>query len=172
MTQLVLAGLARQRQHGAACGSGHLCVACRFLLSQLQSYAGVRCRQLHILVSSMCTPHSPLLTLAYTPDPATCRRLAATSLQARLYDGELEAVRCCAAEEASLHGSRLLAYLPGCILVNREPLGAGLLPDTSPNRITRAVLAAVYALLQVRRVWLVLLAACRQAWLRRCWWSA
>jgi hypothetical protein len=59
-------------------------------------------------------------------------------------------VRCCALEEASLDGSRLLAYLPGCILVNREPLGSGLLPDTSPNRITRSVLAAVYALLQVR----------------------
>jgi hypothetical protein len=70
-------------------------------------------------------------------------------LQCRLYDGELEAVRCCALEEASLDGSRLLAYLPGCILVNREPLGSGLLPDTSPNRITRSVLAAVYALLQV-----------------------
>jgi hypothetical protein len=58
-------------------------------------------------------------------------------------------VRCAALEEASLDGSRLLAYLPGCILVNREPAGSGLLPDTSPNRITRSVLAAVYALLQV-----------------------
>ncbi|WIA09915.1 hypothetical protein OEZ85_010129 [Tetradesmus obliquus] len=84
-----------------------------------------------------------LLHVAPPPPPK-----ATTQPQARLYDGELEAVRCCAAEEASLHGSRLLAYLPGCILVNREPLGAGLLPDTSPNRITRAVLAAVYALLQ------------------------
>lgn len=54
-----------------------------------------------------------------------------------LYDGELESVKACALEEASLDGSRLLAYLPGAILVNREPLGAAYLPDTGPNRITR-----------------------------------
>jgi hypothetical protein len=45
------------------------------------------------------------------------------ALQVRLYDGELEAARWCALEEASLSGSRLLAYLPGSILVNRSHWG-------------------------------------------------
>lgn len=69
--------------------------------------------------------------------------------QGRLYDAELEAARWCALEEASLDGSRLLAYLPGSILVNKEPLGTGYQPDVCPNRITRSVLTAVYELLQV-----------------------
>eukprot|EP00775_Hariotina_reticulata_P003294 gene3294-3570_t len=43
---------------------------------------------------------------------------------------------------------RLLAYLPGSILLEREPLGTGCFPDTSPNRITQNVLAAVYTLIQ------------------------
>lgn len=72
-------------------------------------------------------------------------------MQARLYDGELEAARWCALEEASLDGSRLLAYLPGSILVNKEPLGTAFQCDICPNRITRSVLTAVYDLLQVRR---------------------
>jgi hypothetical protein len=66
-----------------------------------------------------------------------------------LYDGELQAARFCALEEASLDGSRLLAYLPGSILVNKEPPGTAFQPDVCPNRITRSVLTAVYALLQV-----------------------
>lgn len=71
------------------------------------------------------------------------------SLQVHLYDGELEAARYCALEEASLDGSRLLAYLPGSILVNKEPLGTAFQSDICPNRITRSVLTAVYDLLQV-----------------------
>lgn len=55
-----------------------------------------------------------------------------------------------AVEESSLDGSRLLAYLPGAILVNKEPLDGSPWPDVSPNRVTRAVLAAVYGVLQVR----------------------
>lgn len=72
-------------------------------------------------------------------------------LQVRLYDGELEAARWCALEEASLDGSRLLAYLPGSILVNKEPLGTAFQSDVCPNRVTRSVLTAVYDLLQVRQ---------------------
>ena len=52
-------------------------------------------------------------------------------------------------EESSSEGSRLLAYLPGAILVNKEPLEGSPWPDLSPNRITRAVLSAAYGLLQV-----------------------
>lgn len=71
------------------------------------------------------------------------------ALQVHLYDGELEAARWCALEEASLDGSRLLAYLPGSILVNKEPLGTAYQSDICPNRVTRSVLTAVYDLLQV-----------------------
>ena len=39
--------------------------------------------------------------------------------------------------------------LPGALMVPREPPDAAVCPDTSPLRITKAVLAAVYTVLQV-----------------------
>jgi hypothetical protein len=71
-------------------------------------------------------------------------------LQVRHYDAELETCKQVGHEESSSEGSRLLAYLPGAILVNKEPLEGSPWPDLSPNRITRAVLSAAYGLLQVR----------------------
>ncbi|GFR48730.1 hypothetical protein Agub_g10688, partial [Astrephomene gubernaculifera] len=38
--------------------------------------------------------------------------------------------------------------LPGALMIPREPLDAAAAPDTAPLRITKAVLAAVYAVLQ------------------------
>lgn len=89
-------------------------------------------------------------------------------LQVHLYDGELEAARWCALEEASLDGSRLLAYLPGSILVNKEPLGTAFQLDVCPNRVTRSVLTAVYDLLQVRCCWCIAW-GCEQLSLWPCW---
>lgn len=97
----------------------------------------------------LCCPGTPAQQ-AHTVH--LCSVLASCLLQVRLYDGELESARWCALEEASLDGSRLLAYLPGSILVNREPLGSSFQPDICPNRITRSVLTAVYDLLQVGSV--------------------
>lgn len=51
--------------------------------------------------------------------------------------------------QAGPDGSRGLADLPGAIMVNREPLDMGVWPDVGPYRLTRAVLAAGYGLLQV-----------------------
>lgn len=45
-------------------------------------------------------------------------------------------------------GSRSLLYLPAAVMLPREPLDLGTCPDLGPYRITRAVLAAVYGLLQ------------------------
>jgi hypothetical protein len=91
-------------------------------------------------------PHV-LFIVPLTPVAVIC------TLQVHLYDGELEAARWCALEEASLDGSRLLAYLPGSILVNKEPLGTAFPSDIGPNRVTRSVLTAVYDLLQVGSCW-------------------
>lgn len=100
----------------------------------------------------------------------TCCAMACV-LQVHLYDGELDAARYCALEEASLDGSRLLAYLPGSILVNKEPLGTAFQPDICPNRITRSVLTAVYDLLQVRRWAVVGCRVRRQTWrVRNIYW--
>lgn len=57
-------------------------------------------------------------------------------------------MRQVASEDASLEGSKVLAYLPGAILVNKEPLDLGPYADVAPNRATRAVLGAVYCTLQ------------------------
>lgn len=66
-----------------------------------------------------------------------------------MYQPDLEAARALALEEGDASGSsRLLAYLPGAVLLNRQPLEAGPWPDASPNRVTRAVLGAVYSQLQ------------------------
>lgn len=48
-----------------------------------------------------------------------------------------------------MDGSRVLLYLPGAVMVGREPLDLGHWPDMGPGRVTRAVLGAAYALLQV-----------------------
>lgn len=70
-------------------------------------------------------------------------------LQVRSYQADLEAARALALEEGDTSGvSRLLAYLPGAVLLNKEPADAGPWPDASPNRVTRAVLGAVYLQLQ------------------------
>jgi hypothetical protein len=69
--------------------------------------------------------------------------------QVRSYQADLEAARALALEEGDTGGSsRLLAYLPGAVLLNKEPPNAGPWPDASPNRVTRAVLSAVYSQLQ------------------------
>ncbi len=56
-----------------------------------------------------------------------------------------------AASSLPAPGSRpaALSCLPGAPLVHREPADAALAPDTSPDRITKAVFAAVYTVLQV-----------------------
>ena len=46
----------------------------------------------------------------------------------------------------------MLMYLPGAVMVNREPLDLGPWPDMGPYRCTRAVLSAAYGMLQVRGV--------------------
>lgn len=54
-------------------------------------------------------------------------------------------------KQASADGSRMLLYLPGAVMVNREPLDLGAWPDLGPYRTTRAVLSAAYGVLQVCR---------------------
>lgn len=56
----------------------------------------------------------------------------------------------CTAPQVSAQGSRTLSNLPGSVLVNLEPLDLSAWSDVGPHRTTRAVLAAVYGIVQVR----------------------
>eukprot|EP00798_Chlamydomonas_sp_ICE-L_P020814 gene20814-27649_t len=51
-------------------------------------------------------------------------------------------------ELVSLDGSKVLMYLPGAVMVNREPLDIGPWSDLGPYRLTRAVLSSAYGMLQ------------------------
>ncbi|MEW5305628.1 MAG: hypothetical protein WDW36_008157 [Sanguina aurantia] len=53
-----------------------------------------------------------------------------------------------APQPASTQGHRALAILPARMMVNRDPNDLGLWADVGPHRITHAVLAAVYGVLQ------------------------
>lgn len=75
--------------------------------------------------------------------------LPAPPAQALPYDAEVAGVRQVAKEAESLEGNRLLAYLHGAVLVRPEPPEAGPWPDTTPERLPKTVLSAVYCLLQV-----------------------
>ena len=104
-----------------------------------------------VALNAVPTPPLPrdereLLLVAPPPEPARV-----TAPARRGYDADLEAARALALEDGAAGAAgapRLLAFLPGAVLLNREPPGSGPWPDASPNRVTRAVLGAVYAQLQ------------------------
>ncbi|GLI71473.1 hypothetical protein VaNZ11_016611 [Volvox africanus] len=93
-----------------------------------------------------------MLHVVVPPDPKSVTKPAVQP-----YDLDIFAVRQVLAEEAIVNSSGPAtsrapdtpgAALPGCLLVPREPLDGGTVPDTAPLRITKAVLAAVYTVLQ------------------------
>lgn len=64
------------------------------------------------------------------------------------YDPELEQSRKCMSEELTLDGNRILAYLPGAVLLHREPPSSGPSAEVGPGRVTKAVLHSVYEIIQ------------------------
>lgn len=89
-------------------------------------------------------PTPPEAATAATPPPHTplscCRRHPHCCCRRHPHHG--------VCHQVGVDGSRHLLYLPGAVMVNREPLDLGPWADTGPYRVTRAVLAAAYALLQ------------------------
>jgi len=100
-----------------------------------------------VTLNAVPTPPLPrdereLLMVVPPPEP---ERITAV----KSYQPDLEAARALALEEGDTSGtSRLLAYLPGAVLLNKEPADTAPWADASPNRVTRAVLGAVYSQLQ------------------------
>ncbi|KAG2487075.1 hypothetical protein HYH03_014321 [Edaphochlamys debaryana] len=94
-----------------------------------------------------------MLHVVVPPDPKATTRPAAPA-----FDLDVSLARQVLAEEAVVHpgvdnsgagaSSAPATTLPGALMVPREPPEAAACPDTSPLRITKAVLAAVYTVLQ------------------------
>ncbi|GIM13197.1 hypothetical protein Vretimale_16377 [Volvox reticuliferus] len=93
-----------------------------------------------------------MLHVVVPPDPKSVTKPAV-----RPYDLDVIAVRQVLAEEAFVNSTGSAASgapdgpsaaLPGSLLLPREPPNAGVAPDTAPIRITKAVLEAVYTVLQ------------------------
>lgn len=102
------------------------------------------------LVTLNVIPTPPLpredLELVHVVLPPACKTI--TKPQVLGYDPEVEMARKCAAEEALLEGDRVLAYLPGAVLLHRDPIERGAFPEVAPSRMTKAVLGCVYSVMQ------------------------